>query len=101
MTARTHLAILDGAAPGQRLEVSLVARRDGRLAIELRQQHYAEGIGWFDQRTLELDPRQLRQLQAVLGSAAPRLTEQVQEPREILPFPGPAAPSAPRLAVGE
>lgn len=101
MAMRTHLAVLDGAAPGQRLDVSLVSRRDGRLAVELRQQHYAEGIGWFDQRSLELDPRQLRQLQAVLGQASPRLAAQAEESRDVIPFPGPADQREQRPAASE
>lgn len=101
MTGRTHLATLAGTAPGQRLEVALVTRRDGRVAIDLREQHYADGIGWFDQRTLELDPRQLRQLQAVLGEPSLRMAERAEEPREILPFPGPAAAESRRPAMGD
>lgn len=101
MAARTHLATIAGTAPGQRLEVSLVAGREGRIAVELRQQHFADGIGWFDQRSLELDPRQLRQLQALLGPDAPALTARGNEPRSILPFPGPRDSGPPRSAVGE
>ena len=54
MAARTHLATLPGSGPNERLEVALVQQRDGRLTIDLREQHYAAGIGWFDQKSLEL-----------------------------------------------
>ena len=67
MTGRTVLATLGGRGPSQRLQVSLVHAEEGGLLIDLREQHYAEGIGWFDQRRLEIDPRQYQQLQAVLG----------------------------------
>ena len=68
MTGRTVLATLGwprsvAAAAGQ--PVRRVTT--GGLLIDLREQHHAEGIGWFDQRRLELDPRQFQQLQAVLG----------------------------------
>jgi hypothetical protein len=101
MAARTQLATLPGSAPNERLDVALVPGRDGRLAIELREQHYAAGIGWFDQKSLELDPRQLRMLQAVLGESAGRLAEAIAEPREILPFPGPSSNGPVRTAIGE
>ena len=68
MPGRTVLATLGGRGPSQRLQVSLSQGDDGRLLIDLREQHHAEGIGWFDQRRLELDPRQFQQLQAVLAS---------------------------------
>ncbi len=67
MGGRTVLATLAGKGPSQRLQVSLSQGDDGRLLIDLREQHYADGIGWFDQRRLELDPRQFQQLQSVLA----------------------------------
>ena len=103
MVGRTVLATLEGSAPQQRLQVALGQRADGRLTIDLCEQHYAEGIGWFDQRTMELDPRQFRQLQAVLGSKAvePALAEALDESRATIPFPGPSSRRAHRPAVGE
>jgi hypothetical protein len=96
MSARTTLATLDGQAPGQRLVVSLVQRADGRLTVDLREQHHAAGIGWFDQATLQLDPRQLRQLNDVLGPRSVALDQALRcadaEADEIvaIPFPGPS-----------
>jgi hypothetical protein len=103
MVGRTVLVTLEGSAPHQRLQVALGQQADGRLTIDLREQHYAEGIGWFDQRTMELDPRQFRQLQAVLGSktAEPALAEARDEPRATIPFPGPSSRRTHRPAVGE
>src|SRR5215211_7064521 len=101
MAARTVLATLAGSAPYQRLLVALEQRGDGRLAIELREQHYAEGIGWFDQRTMSLDPRQFRQLQAALGLKAEVLDEAEAEVPATIPFPGPRTIEPPRSAVGE
>src|SRR4051794_39951053 len=101
MVARTVLAHLDGGSPHDRLQVSLVPRGDGRLAIDLCEQHYAEGIGWFDQRSLTLDPKQLSQLQAVLGLQAGAIEAVEAEPPATLPFPGPRDVGARRVAAGD
>ena len=101
MVHRTVLATIAGSEPHQRLEVALTQGRDGRLAIDLRDQHYAEGIGWFDQRTLALDPRQFRQLKAVLGLNSSALEAFEDEPPATIPFPGPSTPRPARPAVGD
>ncbi len=101
MYGRTVLAMLAGSSPLQRVQVTLAQHKDGRLSIELRDQHYAEGIGWFDQRVLDLDPRQFRQLQAVLGSGASMLALAEEKPRATIPFPGPATRQPMRPAVGD
>lgn len=103
MTGRTILATLDGKGPFERVEVALVQDRAGGLRVDLREQHYAENIGWFDQRRIELDSRQLQQLQAVLGLKASSLGEasaRADAPATI-PFPGPSVLPAPRPAVGD
>lgn len=101
MVGRTVLGMLSGSGPHQRVQVALAQRADGRLALDLREQHYAEGIGWFDQRTLELDPRQVRQLQAMLGSHSRRLDESEDEVPATVPFPGPGTRLPRRPAVGD
>jgi hypothetical protein len=101
MAPSTVLAVLPGSAPYQRLQVGLSQGRDDRLSIDLREQHYAEGIGWFDQRTMTLEPRQFRQLQAVLGLKALDLASDADEPPATLPFPGPRTAEPRRPAVGD
>lgn len=103
MTGRTILATLDGKGPFERLEIALVQDRAGRLCVDLREQHYAEKIGWFDQRRIELDPRQLQQLQAVLDLKASSLGDVPAEAEAAatIPFPGPSLLPAPRPAVGD
>ncbi len=101
MAHRTVLATIAGSEPHQRLQVALTQGGDGRLAIDLRDQHYAEGIGWFDQRTLSLDPRQFRQLKAVLGMNASALAAFEDETPATIPFPGPSTPQPSRPAVGD
>jgi hypothetical protein len=100
MTGRTVLATLGGRGPSQRLQVSLSQADDGRLLIDLREQHHAEGIGWFDQRRLELDPRQFQQLQAVLALKSDSLSSAVEEEPATIPFPGPAPEVTRRPAAG-
>ena len=99
MPARTLLATLPGPGPEQRLQVALVPGGNGRLNIDLREQHYAEGIGWFDQRTLSLEPEQFKRLQAVLGLKASHAPETDERPA-TLPFPAPADPIVLRPAAG-
>lgn len=102
MPGHTILATLGGSAPHERLQVSLRQQHGGRVVIELSQQHYAEGIGWYDQRGLELDPKQLRQLQAILGSGSTELgTLEGEQQPAVLPFPGPATRGPRRQAAGD
>lgn len=100
MDSRFVLAQLPGSRPYERLQVSLVQARDGGLSIDLREQHYADGIGWFDQRSLSLEPGQLQRLQAVLGPNR-EIREALDEPPATLPFPGPRESDLRRPAVGE
>ncbi len=100
MAGRTVLATLGGKRPWQRLEVGLSQGDDGRVLIDLREQHHAEGIGWFDQRRLELDPRQLQQLQALLALEPAVLGGAFEDEPATVPFPGPAAREARLPAVG-
>jgi hypothetical protein len=68
------LAEIPGASENERLAV--VHRHDATGSrVELRQQTWGEGIGWFTQTTLPLAPQQLADLRAALGGtsvAAPR-----------------------------
>ena len=108
MVGRTVLGMLPGTAPHQRLQVALMQRSDGRLSIDLREQHHADGIGWYDQRALELDPRQFRQLQALLGLKGGQTGADFASSRGVdddlpatIPFPGPCDPRPSKYAVGE
>jgi len=100
MKAQTVLATLPGSRPHQRLQVALAQGRDGSLVIDLREQHYADGIGWFDQRTLSLEPAQFKRLQAVLDLKAAAWDE-IDEPPATIPFPGPVEVEARRSVVGD
>jgi len=62
-----------------RLDVALVAS-EGNTRLELRLLGRGEGIGWYIQKRIQLDPLQIRALRGILGrgegrmkSFAPRL----------------------------
>ena len=65
------LAEIPGSCDNERL---LVVHRHGQnrhgegyTRIELRQQTWGEGIGWFTQNTMPLEPQQVGQLRGALG----------------------------------
>ena len=63
------LAEIPGSSENERLAV--VHRHDASGSrIELRQQSWGEGIGWFTQTSLPLAPEQLAELRAALGGAS-------------------------------
>ena len=91
MAGRTVLATLGGRGPSQRLQVGVSQADDGRLLIDLREQHHAEGN------------RLVRPAAARAGSAAVSTTsgrsgieggvlgEAIEEEPATVPFPGPAS----------
>ncbi len=93
MKAETCLATLPGATDSERLVVVLAPAAGGSTRIALRQQTWAEGIGWYDQTSLELAPEQVHQLRAVLGVTGgravprPRPRDDRDQPA-TLAFPG-------------
>lgn len=92
-----------GNAPAQRLQVALEQGDAGRLTICLAEQHHAEGIGWFTQRSMQLEPRQWAELQRVLGSgeAQAALKQDAEVPPSTIPFPVSPGPQRFRSAVGD
>jgi hypothetical protein len=59
--------------PGDRVDqrllvVHVVESSTLASAIELRQQSWAEGLGWYTQSTVRLSPEQLSGLRSVLGN---------------------------------
>lgn len=103
--AQTILATLPGSAPCQQLQVVLEQDVGAELVICLIEQHYAEGIGWYDQRSLRLEPRQWQKLQAVLGTKRAETTIEANldssEYCATIPFPGPSVAWPTRPAVGD
>lgn len=70
------LAVLEGTLPRER--TLLVHRHvaDGNSLIELRQQSWGDGVGWFTQSSVQLEPDQVAQLRSALG------TPKAMPPRE-------------------
>ena len=66
MNRSTTLGFIDGSAADQRLELTLVQRPAGQVELVMSEQHFAQGIGWFTQRSLNLDPDQVSQLKRLL-----------------------------------
>lgn len=67
---------------GAQTEIDLVPEigPDGALRFKLEQRNWAEGIGWYTQRTITLDAGQARQLQQLLAVQSPQITRALQTP---------------------
>jgi hypothetical protein len=57
------------ASDVERLLVVLVQTKDHTSRMELRQQSFSTGIGWFTQSTVHLEPGQVAALRNALGNA--------------------------------
>jgi len=65
----TTLAILAGSSETERVVLILVMTTAGSL-VELRQQSWGEGVGWFTQSSVQLEPAQVAELKQRLGAAS-------------------------------
>ena len=87
----TTLALLPAHNPRERLVVVL-CHHPGGSRVELRQQSWGEGIGWFTQHGIRLEPGQVAQLRQVLGTTGHRPDPPPKAcalgPRDLLPWPG-------------
>jgi hypothetical protein len=63
----TLLATLPGTDDRQQLLVVLVMGENGGTHVELRQQSWGEGLGWYNQGTVRLEPAQVAGLRQSLG----------------------------------
>lgn len=64
--SETVLATLPGTSDTDRLVVVLTAA-NGTSQVHLRQQSWGEGLGWYTQSSVQLDPQQVAGLRQVLG----------------------------------
>lgn len=62
------LSTIAGTTANERLLVVLCNQPCGGSRLELRQQSFGDGIGWFTQSTVGLEPSQVAELRASLGS---------------------------------
>ncbi len=78
------LATLPGADDSEQLVVVLCQTPEHGSRLELRQQTWGDGIGWFTQNRIQLQPHQVAELRAVLGSSG----SQAKRPRrDSTPLP--------------
>ena len=59
------------ASETERLLVVLVQSPHSGSRMELRQQSFSAGLGWFTQSTVQLEPNQVAALRNALGSSTP------------------------------
>jgi len=68
------LSTIQGSDENHRLAVVLVTGVPGTALpasrVELRQQTWGEGVGWFTQTSIALEPEQVAGLKATLGSTS-------------------------------
>jgi hypothetical protein len=90
------LAHLPGDSQGGRVEIALHVDANVSCVI-LRQQSWANGIGWFNQSSVTLSSEQVKHLQRALGSNSRALSNRFSSPRSacegpqapsVIPFPG-------------
>ena len=77
------------ASETERLLVVLVQSPASGSRIELRQQSFSAGIGWFTQSTVQLEPGQVAALRNALVSAGV-LRQASRLPSEFTKFAAPA-----------
>jgi hypothetical protein len=69
MTSETVLTSIP-ASDTERLLIVLVQSPHGSR-MELRQQSFSAGLGWFTQSSVQLEPNQVAALRNALGSSTP------------------------------
>lgn len=76
----TLLATLPGSNERERvLVIHIHGSEPSRM--ELRQQSYGEGVGWFTQSSVELEPQQVGQLRLVFGAAPSKVRGTAAAPK--------------------
>jgi len=66
------LSTISGTTDKERLLIVLCQRAGDASRLEMRQQSFADGIGWFTQSTIRLEPNQVAELRAALGTGGQR-----------------------------
>ncbi len=80
------LAQPDGEHTKEKIDLVLRHTEEGSMALEVRSLRWGQGIGWYTQKTIVLNPGQVRRLASLLRRAA--LTGQTRTGgRKILTFP--------------
>jgi len=66
------LAQLDGENAKEKIELVLRHTEEDSTALEVLSLRWGQGIGWYTQKTIALDPSQVRRLASLLRRAALR-----------------------------
>jgi hypothetical protein len=88
LTTETVLTSIP-ASESERLLVVLLQSPDAGSRMELRQQSFSKGIGWFTQSTVHLEPGQVAALRNALGTTSGQRTVN-RLPREFSTIAPPA-----------
>jgi len=77
----TTLAILAGSSETERV---LLVLTDGNSSsvVEMRQQSWGEGVGWFTQSHVQLEPQQVAELKRTLGQSSGSVNCRPTRPRD-------------------
>jgi hypothetical protein len=79
----TTLTSLPAVVENERILVVLVQNPSEGSHIEMRQQSFGEGIGWFTQSTIRMEPGQVAALKSALGHASTGSNVASRLPREF------------------
>ncbi|MCE9527097.1 MAG: hypothetical protein K8R36_13710 [Planctomycetales bacterium] len=83
----TTLTALPASAENERILVVLVQNPGEGSHVEMRQQSFGEGIGWFTQGTIRMEPGQVAALKSALGLASTGKPSTSRLPREYSKVP--------------
>ena len=62
------LTTIPGKSDDERMVILLQQSVDGHTTLCLSQQSWGEGVGWFNQQSIELEPHQVALVKNALGS---------------------------------
>ncbi|MGL4464048.1 MAG: hypothetical protein ACRC1K_17985 [Planctomycetia bacterium] len=95
------LATLPGGKAEERLCVVLIQSTDVGSKVCLRQQTWSEGVGWYNQFTIDLDHQQVADLRNCLGSGSKSMVRGMVAGDPPLPAPAPIATDAAPQVLGD
>lgn len=77
-TSEVVLSSIEGSSARERIHVVLCNDSAKGSRVELRQQSWGDGVGWFTQSTVTLAPHQVAELRGALGNGVPRSSRAAQ-----------------------
>ena len=75
-TTKTEITLstLPGTSERERVAVVLIQSATGGSYMELRQQSFGDGVGWFTQSSVTLEPHQVAEMRSVFGTSGATAT---------------------------